>query len=188
MKRSLTIIVLVALAVSALLPAGCTRDAPRVRLGETLPALTLRDTGGGDFSLPGDLTGEVAVLLFWSEGCPYCEKGMPDLEALYRDYKERGMDMVTVQVGGEPGVSQAAASRFGLTFPVLHDPESASKRRFGIVGVPTIFLLDGRGVVVEKILGGLDRETLEEMVVARLGQTMRPGPEINTNELTEPED
>jgi peroxiredoxin len=153
------------LAALALAPSGCEKKAPAVRIGERLPALTLRaPEGGAAVHLPDALDARITVLLFWAEGCTYCERGMPDLEALYEKYRDKGLGVVAVQIGGGEKASRELAGRAGVTFPMLHDADSRAVALYGIVGVPTTFIINSGGIVAEKVLGGVPAETIEEMV------------------------
>ncbi len=148
--------------------SGCEHAKPPLKIGDPLPALTLPSIDGFQMELPAAIKGKVTVILFWEEGCRYCERGMPDIVSVYDKLKDKGFQFVAIQIGGSPGASEEFKKRFGITFPMLHDPKSAIIDLYGIAGVPTMFLVDKAGIVQEKILGGLDGPGIEELVKPRL--------------------
>jgi peroxiredoxin len=76
------------------------------------------------------------------------------MESLYQRLKGREFEMLAVSIDreGEKVVSLFAA-KYGLTFPVLLDPDSKTYRLYGLTGVPESFIVDKSGVVIYKIIG-----------------------------------
>ena len=59
---------------------------------------------------------------------------------------------VSIDRDGERVVRPFAA-KYGLTFPVLLDPDSKTYRLYGLTGVPETFIIDKKGDVIYKIIG-----------------------------------
>ena len=139
---------------------GSNRPGPRVDFGPK--------TGGAaqDFELPtlkgdyvklSDYKGKVVFLNIWATWCPPCREEMPSMESLYRTLKDRDFEMLAVSVDREgKKVVGPFAAKYGLTFPVLLDPESKTYRLYGLTGVPETFIVDKSGVVIQKIIGPQD--------------------------------
>ncbi len=121
-------------------------------------------------SLRGDtlridaLRGKVVILNVWATWCPPCRMEMPSLERLYRRLGPRGLEVVAIsvdelpgQLGGveavRPGVS-TFINNMGVTFPVLLDPRGRIEDMFGITGLPTTLVIDRRGMIRDKVIGG----------------------------------
>ena len=113
-----------------------------------LPALR------GDYVKLSDYRGKVVFLNIWATWCPPCREEMPSMESLYQRLKGREFEMLAVSIDreGEKVVSPFAA-KYGLTFPVLLDPDSKTYRLYGLTGVPESFIVDKSGVVIYKIIG-----------------------------------
>ncbi len=113
-----------------------------------LPALR------GDYVKLSDYRGKVVFLNIWATWCPPCREEMPSMESLYQRLKGRGFEMLAVSIDreGEKAVSPFAA-KYGLTFPVLLDPDGKTYRLYGLTGVPESFIIDKSGVVIYKIIG-----------------------------------
>lgn len=135
------------------------------------PALRVDDSakvGGAapDFSLPtlrgssvklSDHRGKVVFLNFWATWCPPCREEMPSMEALYQRLKGREFEMLAVSIdrSGEEVVGPFVA-KYGLTFPVLLDPENKTYKLYGLTGIPETFIIDRNGVIIFKVIGAQD--------------------------------
>lgn len=126
--------------------SGAKADAPAQDFG--LPALR------GDNVRLSDYRGKVVFLNIWATWCPPCREEMPSMESLYQRLKGRDFEMLAVSIDreGKNAVGPFAA-KYGLTFPVLLDPESKTYRLYGLTGVPETFIIDKNGVIVNKIIG-----------------------------------
>jgi peroxiredoxin len=119
-----------------------------------------------DFELPdlkgdrirlSDYRGRVVFLNIWATWCPPCREEMPSMELLYQALKRREFEMLAVSIdqGGEKAVRPFAAN-YGLTFPVLLDPEKKTYQLYGLTGVPETFIIDRTGMIIQKIIGPQD--------------------------------
>jgi peroxiredoxin len=111
----------------------------------------------GDSVRLSDFRGKVVFLNIWATWCPPCREEIPFMEALYRRLKGRSFEMLAVSVDrdGEKAV-RPFAKKYGLTFPVLLDPDNKTYRLYGLTGVPETFIVDKNGVVIHKIIGPQD--------------------------------
>jgi peroxiredoxin len=160
-KRFLAILLLV---LSVLVVSGCEKKERQLRKGDVPPTVSLADLNGNMADLPADFKGKVAVVLLWYEDCDYCKEEMPHMEPLYRKLRGEGLVIVAVQLGENTGSAERLAYENDITFPMLLDPESLTKKRYGVVGVPMMIILGRDNTVKKKIMGGLDMETLEKIV------------------------
>lgn len=145
---------------------GCeNKKAPRVRSGQVLPSVSLPDTLGNTVTIPSGLEGDrINVILFWSQGCVYCKKEMPLIQPLYQKYREKGFSFVAIHMGKGLEASREMKADMGLGFTMLVDEKASLKKLYGVMAVPTMFVLDGKGVVMEKVLGGLGAQDIEKMI------------------------
>ncbi len=120
------------------------------------PDFTLTDMDGQKVSL-SQFRGQVVVLNFWATWCPPCREEMPSMEKLYRDYKDKGLVMLAVNVdeNGRQAVEKFL-QQTPYSFPILIDSESAAQNAYGVFRFPESFIIDRNGNVVEKIIGGRD--------------------------------
>jgi len=102
--------------------------------------------------------GRLVLLNFWATWCPPCRDEIPDLVDLYEAFKARGVVVigVSLDVGGRRAV-QPFIERYDVTYPIWLGTYEAA-RRFRVVGIPTSFLLDRDGAILERFDGPYSKE------------------------------
>ncbi len=117
------------------------------------PDFTLTDLHGKKVSLSG-FRGKVVILNFWATWCGPCEAEMPSLNNLYREFKSKGLVVIAISVDqSETSVLSFIAEK-KLAFPVLLDKnKEVYFDSYAVMGLPTTFIIDRSGVLVEKIMG-----------------------------------
>jgi len=128
-------------------------------LAGAAPAFTLRDLDGSPVSL-ADFRGKVVVLNFWATWCPPCRREIPDFIDLQEEYGSRGVQIVGIALD-EPEKVQAFARQNGMNYPVLLGSDEVSMKYGGIEGIPTTFIIDKNGRIVNRFEGFRPREVFE---------------------------
>jgi peroxiredoxin len=107
---------------------------------------TLLGLDGREYSLPGGLEGEPGVLVFFRVKCPTCDIAFPYINRLREAYPE-GWQLWAVSQD-DPARTGKYRDRFRITCPVLIDaPGLDVSTLFDPPSTPTLFLIDGNGVV-----------------------------------------
>jgi thiol-disulfide isomerase/thioredoxin len=128
-----------------------------------LPALEDRQPFRVPFELPdvqgqlvrlADLRGRPVLINIWATWCSPCREEMPSMNALYQDYSPKGLAILAIATDteGEPVVAPFMQV-YGLTFPVLLDPQNMVVTQLQVPGIPTSYLLDKRGRVISLVIG-----------------------------------
>lgn len=158
-----------AFAAAAMLLLGFLPPAARADLevGQTAARLGIELIDGSMLD-SGRHDGKVVVALFWATWCPICMSELPEYQKLYLAYKARGLEILAVSLDREPGVVIEYWRRSGYTFPAAMRTDAIRQAYGGIKGTPTLYLLDRKGVLRYKHLGGLPYEELEKQVRALL--------------------
>ncbi|MEY4944313.1 MAG: hypothetical protein RL384_257 [Actinomycetota bacterium] len=120
------------------------------------------------------LAGQVVVMNWWYSACAPCRAEAPDLQALYEEFQDQGVQFVGVNVRDTSETALAFDRKFGISFPSIMDAQtgSVSLAFQGVVSpqaVPTTLVIDRQGKVASRILGRIDPSilrTLIETVVA----------------------
>jgi thiol-disulfide isomerase/thioredoxin len=121
------------------------------------PDFTLNDMDDKPHALH-DYRGKVILINFWATWCPPCRKEMPALEALYQKLGNESFAVLAVNQWEDADHVFAYTGDLNVfpTFPILFDPESAISEKYGVKGLPTSFLIDKKGQLVYRAVGGRD--------------------------------
>ena len=126
--------------------------APAPVVGAPAPDFTLADLSGASVSL-SDYKGQVVLLNFWATWCPPCKLEMPTLQQHFVDYKAQGLMVVGVEAGEPKADVESFATDQRLTFPILPDEKSTVTDMYRVSALPTTFVVDRQGVIVQQHLG-----------------------------------
>ena len=123
---------------------------------------TLSDLQGKSWNLK-DLRGKVVLVNFWATWCPPCRKEMPDLEALYLQFKDQGFVVLAISDEDAAKVSPFLAER-NITYPILLDPGRKVNEEMQIEGIPKSFVYDRGGKLVAQSIDMRTRRQFLEML------------------------
>jgi peroxiredoxin len=143
------------IAVGALAIVGALAYALMDKPGA--PASTFTTLEGKTLSLD-ELRGKIVLVNFWATSCPGCVKEMPDMVEVYREYKDRGFEIIAVAMSYDPpNYVQSFVQTRQLPFPVALDVTGEHARAFGDVQLtPTTFIIGKDGRILEQKLGEID--------------------------------
>jgi thiol-disulfide isomerase/thioredoxin len=129
-------------------PNGSEKAMPAgPKVGEPAPGIKLKDLTGKDVGLE-EFEGEETLVLFWSPGCGFCQRMLPELKRWEADPPEANRQM-------------------WLSSTVVLDQQLAVGRAFGASGTPSAVLVDVEGKVASEVAVGAPA-VLE---LARAGRT-----------------
>ena len=136
---------------------------------DAFPPITIPTIDGRSFDAAA-VEGRPLLVTFWSTTCLVCLREMPELEALYRRFSQRGLEVIAVSMPWDPPdeVVRIARAR-PIPYPVALDVDGAITRAFGDVSVtPTHFLIGPGGEVAFRRAGELDFAQLGERLQSML--------------------
>ncbi|HEU4421022.1 MAG TPA: thioredoxin-like domain-containing protein, partial [Pilimelia sp.] len=125
------------------------------------------NTGGSKLTL-ADLRGKIVLLDFWTFCCINCLHVLDELRPLEQKYSD-----VLVVVGvhspkfaheRDPDALAAAVERYGVTHPVLDDPEMITWQQYAAKAWPTLAVIDPTGYLVASMAGEGHAEGLSALV------------------------
>ena len=152
------------IVVFMLMLAGCGEQAPRLQHGEPPPAFVLNRLQGGQADFPRQFSGQVVALRFWADWCPFCESEMQAIEPIYQRYRERGLVILAINVRQERATARAFIDKLDISYDTLLDPDGDVARRYGVLGLPTTFMIDRNGRLHARIIGESTPEAFETVV------------------------
>jgi cytochrome c biogenesis protein CcmG/thiol:disulfide interchange protein DsbE len=135
---------------------------PPSELAGAAPGFSLTDIKGRKVSL-ADFKGKVVILDFWATWCPPCKREIPDFISLQTDYASQGLQVVGIALDEPDKVVQFAHDQ-GMNYPVLLGTDEIAARYGGISGIPTTFILDKSGKIVERYEGFRPRGVFEDAI------------------------
>jgi thiol-disulfide isomerase/thioredoxin len=111
------------------------------------------------------LRGQVVLVDFWATWCPPCVEEVPELVAIYEKFKDQGFTIVGISLDEDKGALEKFTTENKMTWPQFFDGkgwENEMAKRFKIQTVPTMWLLDREG----KLIDANPRGRLEQAVAA----------------------
>jgi peroxiredoxin len=140
------------------------------------PQFSLPSLDGRELAL-NDYQGKYLLVNFWATWCGPCKVEMPSLELLYRKFQERNFAMIAVSndIFGAQVVKPYVQSQ-NFTFPVGLDPKLKVSNQFGVISLPTTFLINPQGKIIGVLNGAenwMDPKTLLyfDQLLATAGKT-----------------
>ena len=100
---------------------------------------------------------------FWATWCQPCRKEMPDLDTLYKRFKDQGFVILGVSDEEVAKVRQLLSER-NVSYPILLDPGRKVNEVFRIEGIPKSFVYDRDGKLVSQSIDMLTQTQFLEML------------------------
>lgn len=161
--RTVILFVLTA-AVGYTLYANFTKEqVQKVEIGKLAPDFVLVDMNGEKHQL-SDYRGEGVFLNFWATWCKPCEREMPYIDNAYQYYKDKGVKVLTINVGESDVAVNNFIERHNLSFPVMIDKDGHVQTVYGINPLPITFLIDKNGILVRSHTGELTQEKVNQFM------------------------
>ncbi len=158
------------------------RAAQIALLGKPAPELTIATWIVGEPVTLADLRGNVVLLEFWATWCKPCQEMFPKLTALYEREASQGLEIAAITrhymaYAGTPeakeeelNLMRQMVAKHEVTFPVGVAADEQLQTLYGANGLPTVALLDRRGVVLYAGAGG-DDPVFEKRLRAALAES-----------------
>jgi peroxiredoxin len=136
--------------------------------GFLAPSFSLQSLEGSPVNLT-DYRGKVVLLNFWATWCGPCKKEIPALKKLYQVRKGPEFEILAVSLDRTTQDKVASfAEANQMKFPILLNPEGDIGGRYWVRGIPTSFLLDKKGIIQWKVVGGREWDGTD--VLSRIDQ------------------
>ncbi len=93
------------------------------------------------------------LVIFWSTWCKPCTEDLPQILALYGQYKSQGFEVLGVNLDTTTDLVQPYITEHKVPWRHIHEAgglESGPGKAFGIISLPTMFLVDKTGTVISR--------------------------------------
>ena len=164
------VIVFCLAGVSLLLPTLASAQLPVIRFvrdPDLAPAFQLKDLGGKELTLEA-YRGKVILLNFWATWCGSCREEIPSLIELQKRYKDRLQIIGLVVDDDDEKMIRSVADSEGINYPLALVTPQIRFAYGGVAALPTVFILNAEGRVVQKHVGLFNPALYETEVRALL--------------------
>ena len=122
--------------------------ARSAEVGEPLPDFSVQTFDGKSLSR-ATFAGKPLLLVFWNTWCSDCMRELPEINRLVNKYAPRGLAVLAINTALNDSESKARAywSKYAFQFPTGFDRTFELGSLFKVRGVPTVFLVDTKGIV-----------------------------------------
>lgn len=130
---------------------GEAKPAPKAAthgtsVGQIAPDFELAKFDGGNIGSK-DLSGNPAVLVFWTAWCPSCKEEAPHINQLAAEFEPKGVKVIGINIGESDARVAEGIKSFGIKYTVAKDRDTSVSRNYRVMGTPTVVFLDQKGVV-----------------------------------------
>lgn len=133
------------LLAAELKPAQAAALAPMTQV-------QLPDIKGGETAL-ADLKGKVVLVDFWASWCGPCRQSFPWMNALQNKYRGQGLEVVAINLDQEAELAKEFLAEVPADFTVLLDTDAQLPGEYGVMGMPSSYLIDRHGRIRAQHIG-----------------------------------
>jgi peroxiredoxin len=161
--RMFIVIILVLAIVYAVYEGVIKTRYPDVSEGNVAPEFVLNSINDEKVKL-SNIKKDVVIINFWATWCDYCKREMPAFETVYGKYKDKNIEIISINLQESNNDVNKFIKEYNLTFPVVIDADGEVSKKYKITTVPTTYLLDSKGKVIKKNVGEMDEAMLEDWI------------------------
>jgi thiol-disulfide isomerase/thioredoxin len=122
-------------------------------IGKPAPEFELELLDGTRFRL-AEHKGRVLVLDFWATWCGPCMQAMPQVERVVQEFRNRGVELVAVNLQENPRQITTTLERQKLQLSVALDRDGTVAEKYGAHAIPQTVIIDQSGTVARLFVGG----------------------------------
>ena len=100
--------------------------------------------------------GKVVYLDFWASWCKPCRQSFPWMNAMQQKYSADGLVIVAVNVDEQRADADKFLQEVPASFSIVYDTEGKLAEQYGLMGMPSSFLIGKDGAVIQKHQGFFD--------------------------------
>ena len=168
----------------------CAEEPPRPKIGDKITDLRFKDIRYLPRSLADLGECKATVLVFTNSACPLVQKYWPKLRRLDEEYRGRGVQLVSVNIGADDEIHEMAqqAIDYGVAFPCVKDTDGSCVKALGVTRTPEVVVLDEqrrlryRGRIDDQLRLGGERPSVGEDSLKQALDDLLAGREVAVTE------
>ena len=130
-----------------------TNQARKLKTGQPMPSVSYPMPDGKLAGLD-QYKGKYLLVDFWASWCGPCRQAIPKVKELYNAYKDRGFDVASISIDTDKKAWQKAMTEENMPWlQLLSDNKDKTMKEFQFSGIPTMYLVDPDGNIVERFTG-----------------------------------
>ncbi len=146
-----------------------TLTCTSVLAGDKAPQFSLPSATDGTVINMKDYLGKVVLVNFFTTWCPPCRQEIPSLNDLHKEYSPKGFAVIGISLDDDSSkVVAKFIQKMEIVYPVLMADSNVSRDFGGVIGIPTSFLVDKKGEVVQRYNGYVTHEVLQKDIDEQL--------------------
>ncbi len=100
-----------------------------------------------------EFKGKPVIINFWASWCSPCRQEIPFFENTWKEYKDRGVVFIGINVMDDKTQAETFIKTFGITYLNLQDQTGEVASTYGVIALPATFFIDKEGRVHKKNYG-----------------------------------
>lgn len=149
MKLLLKVFILTAVLIAIIRSCSSFSDIHNPLVGQSAPDFTLEATSGQEVNMTQYRGGQPAMIFFWATWCPHCRKQLMELTKNRQAIEASGIKIILVDVGESLQKVLEYADANNILFDIFLDESTETASKYKIVGVPTFFLINREGIILD---------------------------------------
>lgn len=135
----------------------------QIALNKEAPDFRLKNLENEELQL-SDLKGKSVLINFWGTWCEPCKREMPAIEDAYNHYKEKGFEVILVNIRESDVVVDSFLNSNNINLPTFLDKQGAVMDAYGVGQMPSSFFIDDKGIVKIIYEGEMSREQIDTWI------------------------
>jgi len=130
-------------------------------IGSPFPDFQAKDLDGKPLSI-SNYQGKIILIDFWATWCPPCRAELPNVIAAYEQFHDQGFEVIGISLDSKQATLLKFIDQHEMPWPQTCDGEAWSSplvKQYGVLSIPTTYLLDQEGNIIAKNLRGDDLAT-----------------------------
>ncbi|MGA9885220.1 MAG: redoxin domain-containing protein [Candidatus Acidiferrales bacterium] len=155
--------------------ANDSGDADVIRFAsnaQPMPPFLVNDLDGQLVST-AQLRGKVVIVNFWATWCPPCQEEIPEMMELEKEFQGKLQIIGVSMDDGPPEGVKEFSDKIGMNYPIVMGSDALSEEYGGIPALPTSFVVDPEGRVVQKHVGLYPKQVYDNEIRALLGMPVQ---------------